>query len=280
LKTAFSTNAFTSYSLNETRSLISTIGYNGIEIVVDKPHAFLPLKKTFVQKIRSHLKKNDLHVSNINANTVVGWYVDKNPNIFEKFEPSLSNENHESRKWRIEYTKRAIDFAYDLESPSICITSGVLNSDRKKDHLSFFENSLNEVSEYAEKYNIKIALEYEPGLLIGSANDVFQIISKYKNVGLNFDTCHAAVVGEDLLKTITIAREKLFHIHYSDCKNKTHYHLLPGKGDIDFIGMHKELSKIGYDGFFTAELYTYSLSPVDAALKVNVLIFKNYKKCI
>lgn len=265
MKTAFSTNAFTSYSLKDTISLISKIGFYAVEIVVDKPHGFLPLKKTHVQEIKKHLKKHSLQVSNINANTVVGWYVNKKPNILEKFEPSLSNGNRTLRKWRIDYTKAAIDVAYDLESPSICLTSGILDNDRKKAHLSFFENSLNEVSEYAKNYNIRIALEYEPGLLIESSNDVFQVMSKYKNVGLNLDTCHAAVIGEDLTKIITIARKKLFHIHFSDCKNKTHYHLLPGKGDIDFNNMYNALYKIGYDGYLTAELYTYSSNPIKAA---------------
>lgn len=265
MKTAFSTNAFINYSLLDAISLISKIGFNAVEIVVDKPHGFLPWQKFYVQEIKKHLKKNSLKVSNINANTVSGWYINKKPNILEKFEPSLSNDNSNHRKWRIDYTKMAIDIAYDLESPSICLTAGVFDNDRKKDHIFFFENSLNEVSEYAEKYNIGIALEYEPGLLLGSASDIFPIMSKYKNVGLNLDTCHAAVIGEDLTKIITTTREKLFHVHFSDCKNKIHYHLLPGKGDIDFNKMYYALSKIGYDGYLTAELYTYSSNPIKAA---------------
>lgn len=265
MKTAFSTNAFINYSLLDSISHISKIGFFATEIVVDEPHSFLPLKKSYIDEIKKHLKKTNLRVSNINANTVSGWHENKKLNNLEKFEPSLSTENYIHRNWRIDYTKMAIKIAYDLESPSICLTSGILNKNRKEKQLSFFENSLNDVAEFAEKYNIKIALEYEPGLLIGSSSDIFSIISKYKNVGLNLDTCHAAVLGENISEIITTAQEKLFHIHFSDCKNKTHHHLLPGKGDIDFNNMCNALAQIGYDGYLTAELYTYSSNPIDAA---------------
>jgi len=124
---------------------------------------------------------------------------------------------------------------------------------------------LGELSSYAEKTNIKLAIEYEPGLLIGKADDVFPLTKEFPNVGLNFDVCHAAVLGEHIPTVIEKFGKKIYHTHISDCKNRKHFHLIPGKGTVDFEAMYNSLLKTGYRGFLTAELYTYSNEPETAA---------------
>lgn len=260
MKLGFSTNAFTKKTLAEAIKSISKFGFEGLEIVVDAPHAFLPLKQSKIQTIKKHLKHYALQISNLNANTATGRYSYKR--IQDQFEPSLSNPNVALRQWRINYSKQAIDFACELDAPSICITSGVKNFTNK---VQLFQNSLEEISQYAEKKNIRIAIEYEPGLLIGTANAVFVIMKNYKNVGLNLDTCHAAVLNENMPKIINKFSKKIFHTHISDCKNNIHFHLIPGLGEINFKQVLTNLRKINYNGFLTAELYTYSDEPERAA---------------
>ena len=57
MELGFSTNAFTNRTLSSTIDTISEIGFDGIELVVDSPHAFLPLKKENVKNIKNHLKQ-------------------------------------------------------------------------------------------------------------------------------------------------------------------------------------------------------------------------------
>jgi len=190
MKIGFSTNAYTRKSLTYAIQSISDIGYDGIEIVLDIPHAFLPLSEDIFQNIHKSLEKCELKITNLNANTVAGWYGTKTD--IEKFEPSLSNENEKLRKWRISYSKKAIELASKLNSPSISITSG-LSKNFHKNTLKKFQNSLKELANYAEKRNIKLAIEYEPGLLIGKADDVFPLTKEFSNVGLNFDVGPNAV---------------------------------------------------------------------------------------
>ena len=266
----FSSNAFTNYSLINSIEIISKIGYDGIEIVLDVPHAFLPLQKNEITKIKESLSKNNLLVSNLNANTVLGWKNDFNG---EKFEPSLSNSNQKLRSWRIEYTKQAIDLAHFLNSKSICITSGLIDVENTEQCLYLFRNSLIELGEYAEKKNVLIAIEYEPYLLIDNSEKVLKLLSNdFKNIGLNFDTCHAEVTKENLSKTISSFGQKIFHTHISDCKNNVHFHLIPGLGDINFNEMYHSLKNIGYDGYLTAELYPYSDNPEEATSKAFIYL--------
>ena len=262
MKIGFSSNAYTRKSLTYAIQSISDIGYDGIEIVLDIPHAFLPISEATFQNIQKCLEKCKIKVTNLNANTVAGWYETKT-NV-EKFEPSLSNENEKLRRWRISYSKKAIDLASKLNASSISITSGLTNSFHKNT-LKNFQNSLKELANYAEKSNIKLAIEYEPGLLIGKADDVFPLTKEFSNVGLNFDVCHAAVLGEQMSTVIEKFGKKIFHTHISDCKNRKHFHLIPGKGTVDFEAMYHSLLKTGYSGFLTAELYTYSTEPETAA---------------
>jgi len=264
LKIGFSSNAYTKKSLAYAIQSISDIGYEGIEIVLDIPHAFLPISEATLQNIQKSLEKCKIKVTNLNANTVAGWYETKTK--VEKFEPSLSKANEKLRRWRISYTKKAIDLASKLNAPSISITSGLSNN-LQKNTLENFQNSLRELNNYAEEKNIKLAIEYEPGLLIGKADDVFPLTKEFSNVGLNFDVCHAAVLGEQISAVIEKFGKKIYHTHISDCKNRKHYHLIPGKGTIDFEAMHSSLLKVGYSGFLTAELYTYSSEPEKAAKK-------------
>ena len=270
MKTGFSTNAFTKFSLLETIEMISNFGYDGLEIVADVPHAFLPLSNEKLKQIKSSLENKKLLVSNINANTVLGWNL-KNGND-EKFEPSLSNKNETLRKWRVEYTKKAIEVAAELSAPSVCITSGIKNTEIFENEMTQINKSLSEILEFAEKNSILICMEYEPGLLIEKSHDVFEVSKNFKNLGLNLDTCHVEVLNEDFSKVIHKFKDKIFHTHISDCKNSIHYHLIPGYGEIDFEKIYSNLKEINYDGFLTAELYTYAEKPREAASETFIFL--------
>ena len=152
MKLGFSVNAFSNHSLIDSVEKISNTGYDGVEIVLDTPHAFLPLTQDKITQIKQTLIENNIEVTNLNSNTVFGWT--KNF-AKEKFEPSLSNTNEKFRKWRIEYTKQSIDLASTLNSKSISITSGLNEIKNHNLCLNFFHDSLIEISQYAEKKNIE-----------------------------------------------------------------------------------------------------------------------------
>ena len=270
MKTGFSTNAFTKFSLLETIEIISDVGYDGLEIVADTPHAFLPLSNEKLKQIKHSLENKKLLVSNINANTVLGWNLENGND--EKFEPSLSNKNETLRKWRVEYTKKAIEVAAELSAPSVCITSGIKNAEIFENEMTQINKSLSEILEFAEKNSILICMEYEPGLLIEKSHDVFEVSKNFKNLGLNLDTCHVEVSNEDFSKVIHKFKDKIFHTHISDCKNSIHYHLIPGYGEIDFVKIYSNLKEINYDGFLTAELYTYAEKPREAASETFIFL--------
>ena len=111
LKLAFSTNAYLKFSFAEAVRRLAAIGYAGVEIMADVPHAWpaylLPEQK---QAIRDALVRHNLAISNINAFMMhavsdprqLYWY------------PSWIEPDPHYRQVRILHTKRALTLAEEL----------------------------------------------------------------------------------------------------------------------------------------------------------------------
>src|SRR6185436_4232590 len=68
MKLAFSSNAYLRFPIDETIARIAALGYRGIEVLADVPHAWpaglLPVQR---DAIRDTLDRHGLTISNINA---------------------------------------------------------------------------------------------------------------------------------------------------------------------------------------------------------------------
>ncbi|MGE7975647.1 sugar phosphate isomerase/epimerase family protein [Bacillus cereus] len=267
MKLAFSTNAFTTYTLPEAISEIGKLGYKGVEILADVPHAFPPVHTAdWVTDVRQEIEKYGLEVSNINGNTAAGFfpYSTGEPT----FEPSLCNAREEVRNQRIKYTKQLIDLAVIVNAKNISITSGKCLSGNPPDQaINHLINSLIEIMEYAERCEINVGIEYEPGLLIENGkelNELIQIVGSNR-LGANLDLGHADVIREDIPTLLSSLKSRIWNIHLEDIADHKHYHLIPGHGNIDFNQLFNYVKQIKYKGFITVELYTYCNDPVLAA---------------
>jgi len=267
MKLAFSTNAFTAYSIVEAIIKIGDIGYQGVEILADRPHLYpFDVRCELIDGIRESLDLTNLVVSNINANTASGYF--KQSLMEPVFEPSLSNKDRGLREWRIKYTKQCIDLASDLGAKNISITSGrPLPGCPPEIGIENFKKSIEEIIAYGERKGISLGIEYEPGLLIESAEEILELMKEVDsdNLGVNLDVGHVVVAGEDPTEVIHLLSPWLFNIHIEDIKGRKHYHLIPGYGNIDLNKVYLALKDVGYERFVTVELYTYCNSPERAA---------------
>ena len=268
MKLAFSTNAYTNYSLPDAVRRIADHGYAGVELLGDAPHAYFP---TFgvdeLSAVQTALAEAGLPVANVNANTAMGYYDDAPPSPF--FEPSVNNPDASLREWRIDYTKRAVDLAVAVDAPAVSLSSGPSLSPPDVAY-DLLLDSLHEVLDYAEPRGIGVGIEYEPDLLIECTDEALALIDDVgrDGLGINLDVGHAAVSGEDLRESIERSADHITGIHLEDIPGGVggkHYHLIPGDGDLDFAEIFGALADVGYDGFVTLELYTYPDSPDVAA---------------
>lgn len=269
MQLAYSTNAFTRTSLKQAIEKVSELGFNGIEILCDHPH-WVP-GKTKVQEaeeIALLLREKNLKVSNLNVNTANVYFNPRPPeNVFE---PALSNTDSEKRQWRIKYSTDAIELAKIVGAKCISVTSGrPMNSHLPAENLSCFVDSLKELCEVGHKHDIKIGIEYEPGLLVECADEVLEVIEKVDSplLGVNFDIGHSYVFGENPQQSVESLAGRIWNVHIEDIKGRKHYHLIPGEGDLPFQAYIQALKKAGYDDFLTVELYSYPHQPEYAGQK-------------
>ena len=262
MKYAFSTNAFTNYSLTQSIEEISKIGYEGVEIMCDVPHAYPPdMDANKIDEIRNSLIRNDMQISNLNAFTLYG--------LGDTYHPSWIEDADDARELRIKHTLDCINMAEKLGAKNISIEPGgpiAVPAYRDK-YLNRFASGIKEVLLQAEKKRIKVLIEPEPELLIESSSEFLNFIKKFDSefLKLNFDIGHFYCVNEDPSDLILKMQNFIEHFHMADIKNRKHYHLIPGHGSIDFRAVFAKLDEISYDGYITVELYPYKTNPIAAA---------------
>ena len=267
MKLAFSSNAYLRFSFNDAAKKISKLGYQGIEIMADVPHAWPAfMLEEQKQGIRDSLKSNNLAISNINSFMMHAvndprqryWY------------PSWIEPDKHYRQIRIDHTMRCLTMAKELGAPCITTEPGgpVEAGASWNAGLKLFVEMLKPVIEHAEKEGVLLLIEPEPGLLIETADQFLEFMGHIKSpmVGCNFDIGHSYCVGDDPASTIPRLAKYIKHFHLEDiASTRVHHHLIPGDGAIDFKAAIEAIKAIGYKEWVTIELYPYVEDPDQAA---------------
>jgi sugar phosphate isomerase/epimerase len=264
MRFAFSSNAFGRYSLTEAIGLLADMGYQGIEIMADVPHAYpAHLSEDDIRQIRRALRSHRMEISNVNAfmHNADG----------DTYHPSWVEKDPAERARRVQYTLEAIDLAERLGASTISTEpGGPLEDVTRGEGFRFFKEGLAAIEAKARSKGIRVLIEPEPGLLIENSSQFIEFHRELDPTvfGLNFDIGHFFCVGEDPSTLVNELKDYTYHFHLEDIAHtRQHYHLLLGEGAIDISGVLKAIEQTGYDGFVTVELYTYAEKPVEAALK-------------
>ncbi len=264
MKFAFSSNAFTRHTLSDTISILAEIGYEGIEIMADVPHAYpTHMTRRDIAETRRLLAQKGLAVSNLNAfmHNADG----------DTYHPSWIEKDPAERARRIEYTLRCIDLASELGAPHISTEpGGPIEGISRTEGLLWFREGLEAVAKKARDRGIKILIEPEPGLLIERSSEFLELYSQLDHAvfGLNFDIGHFFCVGEDPCALIRELGDCALHFHLEDiAASRRHHHLQLGEGAIDIGGVISAIEQTGFEGFVTVELYTYCETAKAAALE-------------
>ena len=266
MQLAFSTNAYLNHSIAETTARLAGIGYRGVEIMADVPHAWPAyMLPEHIQSLRDNLAKNNLAISNINAFMM---HAVNDPRQ-KYWHPSWIEPDRHYRQIRSDHTTRALTLAKQLGAT--CITTepgGPLEGRPWAECLNLFVEMLKPVVEHAEKEQVLLLVEPEPDLLIETADQYLEFASKILSpyLGLNFDIGHSYCVNDDPAATVRRLAKLIRHVHLEDiAPTRVHHHLIPGEGVIDFHGTLAALQEVGYAGWVTIELYTCHEDPDHAA---------------
>jgi sugar phosphate isomerase/epimerase len=269
MKLAFSTNAFTRFPIGDAISMIREAGFAGVEILADVPHAYPEIIDTaYTANIRKLLDTTGLAVSNVNCNCTFGYWKDAPPEPY--FEPSLISPNKEHRDDRARLIAKTMDFAREIGAKNISITSGRMLGGMPPDKAARqFEIEMKPLLDHAERADVNIGIECEPGLMLEWIDELCDWIDRLgsRRLGANLDIGHSQVMGESIPDVVRKLGQRIWNLHVEDIPGRKHYHMIPGEGTLDWTGLRDALRDIKYQRFLTVELYTHTADPMTAARK-------------
>ena len=255
MKFGFSANAFREYTPVETIEIVADAGYDGIELLFDRPHLYPPdTDEETVERVQRTLADNDLAISNCNAfmlTAIEGFH-----------HPSYLEPDTDYRQRRIDYTKGALRTAAALDHDYISIEPGGPIPEKKSREWSLetFVESLEDVLPVAEEVGVDLHVEPEPDLLIETADEYLEFVDRidHSQVRCNFDAGHLFSVGEDPVAAYEALADYVDHVHLDDIpEDRRHEHTQLGEGAMDIDGFLGALDDAGYEEFVTVELYPY-----------------------
>src|SRR5438105_3773735 len=117
MKLAFSSNAYKKSSLEEAIVSIGRLGYSGVEIMADVPHAYPPdMPAERIERVRELIAAQGLRISNINAFTLFA--------LGDTYHPTWIESDPRLVAQRLEHTKNVLHMAAALGAKTISLQPG------------------------------------------------------------------------------------------------------------------------------------------------------------
>jgi|EndMetStandDraft_5_1072996.scaffolds.fasta_scaffold279575_2 sugar phosphate isomerase/epimerase len=264
MKLAYNSNGWRGHSIETIVEALSRLGYDAIELSPQRdqlaPESWTQAEAERISRIVANA---GLQISNLHAGAHDLLKHDA------PHEPSLMSISATERAHRLDLNRRAIDFAAALGTDLVCVTSGRLPNQASVDgSWQRLVDGIADCLAHAATHNIRIAVEPEPELFIRSCVDFLALYRQLgcpPGLGLNLDIGHAQVIYEDTPAIIREFAPLLWHVHVEDIAGRAHKHLIPGQGQIDFHGIGKALTDIGYIGAASVELMDHSAQAENVA---------------
>jgi len=264
MRIGYNTNGLAHHSLPDAIRLLDSLGYRSVAITID--HATLnPYRKDFDRQLdETYRLLNERNMSSV-IETGARFLLDP----LHKHQPTLVSPKSAGRPRRVEFLRYAVDIASRLDSDCVSLWSGVLpKGDARQDGFRRLVAGLQMVLDYAERKNVTLGFEPEPGMLIDTMASFSELVERIdsRRLGLTLDIGHLHCLGETpIADQIRRWRDKLVNIHIEDMRAGVHEHLMFGDGEIRFAPVLATLSAIEYQGGLHVELSRHShLGPTAA----------------
>lgn len=303
---AFKQNAFCRPdALEHSIDVISEAGFKGIGLVFDKPWLWLPdATAQRMNVIQKTLTSAGLAVASVSSCTASGY--DRADDDFtppgQRFGPSFTSRDPTERQLRIGHTKTVIDFAIELGCTNVDTSTGYWPKDmRFAEAWQNTRDCLADLAEYAEKRDISLNIEYEPGefgpggLFVGDAHTFLAMAADVGSPVLRatWDAIHSWVGEENLPGTVQLLLDagRLGVVEFDDggydwepktgLWRRRHFHLVPGDGMIapEYEAVLQTLVKGGFEGPVIVELYSqWDKDPQEACRQTYRYLTDNFRK--
>lgn len=179
----------------------------------------------------------------------------------------IADFNAAVRTFHLYRVKKYLDFVYELEAKNLLLVLGEYIWQQEvihpKDQWKFAVESVRFAGEYAADLGIEIAIELEP-FQMSIVNSLDKMITflddvNHPAVRANLDISHLHL-SHSPAAGIPRLKNRIAHVHFSDCDGTKHGDLPPGRGVVDFMPYLRQLQNVGFNGVVSLEL-EYSPEP-------------------
>jgi protein FrlC len=238
----FRTAGFHRWPIRRALDELGRLGYDGVEMCLEHPDCEpKTLAGDGCEELTRFCREAGLEVAS------VSYHADNEPG------PS-----------RRENTIRAIELVRPLAADILIINGRRPGPEGGQAALADLERLLEVLLARATDLGVRIAVEPEPGLAVGSSADMKQLLDRLDSphLGVNLDVGHAFLTDDDVCATVHTLGPSVLHTHFEGMPGHEHKHLLPGEGDIDLPSICRALADTGYEGYCTVDLFSIADDPL------------------
>lgn len=167
-------------------------------------------------------RRRILELSQNNQLQIIQWLTF----LIDRNNLDVSSLNSKLRLQSVKQIKEHLYAAAECGASSIAFVPGPDPAVHlRTEAMEGFYESLCDICEEAARYQMNVLIEpldreAHKKRLVGPTSDAVQLLSKvkesYDNIGLAFDTAHAALNGEDLTEALTLSQSFIQQIHFSN----------------------------------------------------------------
>lgn len=251
LRFGYGTNGFANHRLDEALAVIAGLGYTGVALTLDHHHLD-PFGPDLAGRVDAVAKRLDQLGLAVVIETGARYLLDP----WLKHSPTLLDDDPELR---LDFLTQAVRIGADLGAEAVSFWAGVrppavaeaVAWDRLRAGCA-------QVLAAADKARVPLGFEPEPGMLVQTLSDWFQLrdsLGAPELFGLTLDIGHCRCVEpEPAPDCVRRAGPFLVNVQIDDMRRGVHEHLEFGTGEVDFPPTLRALDDAGYRGLVAVEL--------------------------
>jgi L-ribulose-5-phosphate 3-epimerase len=245
----YNTNGFPFHRLEDAIDVLASLGYRGVALTPDVHHLD-PYRTTSaaVAAVRRRLERSGLSCV---VETGARFLLDPK----RKHWPTLLSSRGADA--RAELLERCLGLAADLGAPVVSFWSGASEAGGFDANVDLLCARTKPLLDRAAKLGVTMALEPEPGMLVGDLDAFRRLDAKLADprLALTLDVGHAWLTeAESPADCLRQWASRVRNVHLDDVRRPVHEHLAFGDGEIEFAPVMRALRGIRFAGLASVEL--------------------------